>query len=79
MDIYLDILEFIKKNENCIIFISVDDHELPNFKKLVNFTNGEKTKIVEESNLKLGSIEYKLSLILDTLLNIERLKFNRTH
>lgn len=74
LEIYSDVLNFIKKNGNCIIFVSIDNHELPNFKKLVNIADGEKTKVVEESQLKQKSKEYKMSLILDTLLNIERLK-----
>lgn len=73
IEIYLDVLNFIKMHNNCIIFISIDNHEFPNFKKLVNIVNGEKTKIVQESQLKKGSNEYKISLVLDTLLNIERL------
>ena len=74
MEIYSDVLYFIKKHNNCIIFVSIDNHEFPNFKKLVNITDGDKTKVVEESQLKQGSIEYKMSLVLDTLLNIERLR-----
>ncbi len=73
-EIYIDIVEFIKKNSNCIIFISVDNKQFSNFEKLVeNF--GRNTKVVKESELKKESKEYKLSLILDTLLNIERLKY----
>lgn len=74
LDIYSDVLKFIKEHENCIIFVSIDNHEFSNFKKLVNIANGEKTKVVEESQLKKNSAEYRMSLILDTLLNIERLK-----
>lgn len=76
IEIYSDVLDFIKKHNNCIIFISIDNHEFPNFKKLVNIADGDKTKIVEESQLKENSKEYRMSLILDTLLNIERLKRN---
>ena len=74
IEIYSDVLDFIKKHDNCIIFVSVDNHEYSNFKKLVNITTGEKTKVVKESQLKVGSNEYKMSLILDTLLNIARIK-----
>ncbi len=74
LDIYSDVLNFIKKHDNCIIFVSIDNHEFPNFKKLVDIADGEKTKVVEESQLKKKSKEYRMSLILDTLLNIERLK-----
>ena len=34
--------------------------------------NTESTKIVKESELKRGTSEYKISLVLDNLLNIER-------
>ena len=74
LEIYSDVLNFIKNHNRCIIFISVDNHEFSNFKKLVSITDENKTKVVEESQLKEKSIEYRISLILDTILNIERLK-----
>ncbi len=73
VEIYLDVLEFIKKHENCIIFISVDDHEYSAFRKMVNIVDGEKTIVKMESELRKGTSEYQLSLVLDTILNIERL------
>ena len=42
--IYSDVLNFIKKHNNCIIFVSIDNHEFPNFKKLVNIADGKKQK-----------------------------------
>jgi hypothetical protein len=74
MQIYLDVLEFLKKHLNCIVFISVDNNEYDNFEKLVEIVNNEKTKVVKESSLKKGTFEYQLSLIIDNLLNIERIK-----
>jgi len=74
MEIYLDVLEFLKKHDNCIIFVSIDNHEYPNFRKLVSIADGEKTIIKQESELINGSPEYQMSLVLDNLLNIERLK-----
>lgn len=74
LEIYLDVLEFLKKHENCIIFISVDNHEYPNFRKMVNVVDGEKTVIKKESELRIGTPEYQISLVLDTILNIERLR-----
>jgi hypothetical protein len=44
------------------------------FKKLVKINDEEKTSVIKESQLKLKSNEYKMSLILDTLLNIKRIK-----
>lgn len=73
MEIYLDVLEFLKKHENCIIFVSVDNHEYPTFRKMVSIADGEKTIVKQESELIDGTPEYQASLVLDNLLNIERL------
>jgi len=73
-EVYADIVEFIKKKGNCLIFISVDDKQYSNFERLVKNIDAANNKIVKESELKKGSKEHKLSLVLDTLLNIERLK-----
>ena len=73
-EIYSDILEFLKKNDNCLIFISVDNKQYSNFERLVKIIDGTNTKIVRESELKRDTFEYKISLVIDTLLNIERLK-----
>jgi len=73
-EIYADIAFFLKKNHNCIIFISIDDKQYSNFERFVEVIDGKDTKIVKESELKEGSLEYRLSLILDSLLNIERSK-----
>jgi len=74
LEIYADLVEFIRKHDNCIIFFSVDDKQYSNFQRLVKNLDGKNNKIVRESKLKKNSREYKLSLIIDTLLNIERLK-----
>ena len=71
-DIYVEILEFVKKNNNCIIFISVDNRQYNAFRKLVGFVDGEKIIVKKESELKKGTPEYQVSLVLDNLLNIER-------
>lgn len=73
-DIYADVLQFIKKHENCIIFISVDNRQFSAFKKLVGFVDGKKIVVKKESELSKGTPEYKTSLVLDTLLNLERNK-----
>jgi replicative superfamily II helicase len=73
-DIYADVLEFIKKNENCIIFISIDNRQYKAFNKLVGFVDGKKVVVKKESELVKGTPEYQTSLVLDTLLNIERNK-----
>ena len=74
MEIYLDVLAFLKQYDNCIIFVSVDNHEYPNFRKLVRVADGQKTVVKKESEIIKGTPEYRASLVLDTLLNIERLK-----
>lgn len=74
LDLFSEVLEFIKKHDNCIIFISVDDFQYELFRKLVHVIDNDKTRVVKESQLKRGSIEYQLSLVLDNLLNIERRK-----
>jgi len=73
-EIYSDILEFLKEKHSCLIFVSVDNKQFINFKKLVNIVDGENTKVIKESELKKHSPEYKISLVLDSLLNLARLK-----
>ena len=76
-EIYSDILEFLKNHDNFLIFISVDNKQHSNFERLVKIVDGKNIKVVKESELKKGSKEYRMSLILDTLLNIERLKHEK--
>jgi hypothetical protein len=76
MDIYLDVLEFLRLYTNCIIFISVDNRQYPALKKMVFLADGNNTIVKQESELKEGTFEYQVSLVLDNLLNIERLKEN---
>jgi hypothetical protein len=73
-EIYADVLEFIKKYDNCIIFISIDDRQYKAFNKLVGFVDGKRVAVKKESELIKGTPEYQASLVLDNLLNIERLK-----
>lgn len=47
-DIYAEILEFIKNNKNCIIFISVDNRQFKAFRKLVGYVDGEKVVVKKE-------------------------------
>jgi len=72
VDIYADVLEFIKKHDNCIIFVSVDNRQYKSFNKLVEFVDGKKVVVKKESELIKGTPEYQTSLVLDTLLNIKR-------
>jgi hypothetical protein len=77
-EIYSDILEFLKNHDNCLIFISVDNKQYSNFEKIIKIIDVSNTKVVRESELRKDTFEYRISLVLDTLLNIERLK-NQQH
>lgn len=72
LEIYSDILEFIDKKGDFKFFISVDDRQYKNFEKLVSVVDCKNYVIIREGKLKKNSIEYKMSLLIDTLLNIER-------
>ncbi len=74
IELFTEILEFIKKNKKYIIFLSVDDYQFKKLRKLLSLVDGENTKIQKESKLKKGTPEYKVSLVIDNLLNIERRK-----
>ena len=72
--IFTEVLEFVKKNTHCIIFVSIDDFQFKHFKRLLNVVDGGNTKVIQESKLKKDTPEYQMSLIIDTMLNIERRK-----
>lgn len=73
-EIYADILDFLKKYDNCLVFICVDDKQFRNFNKIVHLIDGKNTKVIRESELKKHTFEYKINLVLDTLLNLARMK-----
>ena len=53
----------------------MDNNQLMAFTKLLDMIpHKDHIAIFKESDLKKGSIEYSLSLIIDTKLNIERIK-----
>jgi hypothetical protein len=72
IDLYADIADFLKYHKNCMILMSVDNNQYISFCRILKIISDKKTKIVKESELKKNSIEYKLSLVIDNLLNIER-------
>ncbi len=74
LEIFADIAEFIRANENCLIFISIDDKQYSNFERLVRIVNGKNILVIKEGKLRKDSREHKLSLIIDNLLNLERVK-----
>lgn len=74
LSVFVDIIDFIKKNNNYGMFISVDDNQFIPFTKLLDIINHKDfITIVKESKLKKESTEYTLNLIIGTKLNIERL------
>lgn len=71
--VFSDVIDFVSRNKHCLIFASIDNNQFIAFTKLL--MAGEHTshvKVIKESDLKKGSVEYRLSLIIDTKLNIER-------
>ncbi len=73
-EIYSDVFNFLNVHNNFLIFISVDDKQYSNFERLVKIIDGKKMKVVRESEMKKGTEVHQMSLVLDTFLNIERLK-----
>jgi len=74
LEVYTDIIDLIKKEKDKIIFISVDDKQYKRFKKLIKNLDVTNVKIEKEGKLKKDSAEYRMSLIIDTKLNLERRK-----
>lgn len=73
ISVFVDVIEFIKQHDNCAIFLSVDNNQYNAFMRLMDLVpHKEHLTLVKESNLKKGSIEYRLSLIIDNMLVIER-------
>lgn len=71
--LFADIIEFIKLYDNCLIFISLDNNQFNAFTRLLDMVPHRQNIVVRnESELRKKSIEYRLSLIIDTMLNIER-------
>jgi hypothetical protein len=70
--VFTEVITFVKNNPNTAIFVSIDDHQYISFQRLVHLLDGNDVVIRKESELKKDSKEYRLSLIIDNLLNIER-------
>ncbi|MFH1710685.1 MAG: hypothetical protein ABH840_00050 [Nanoarchaeota archaeon] len=74
-EIFTDVLKFIKNNDNCIVFLSVDNNQYQSFMKLFTIIpHKENVTVSKESCLRKFSIECKLSFIIDNLLNLKRTK-----
>ena len=75
LSIFDEIAEFVNKNKNSLIFISIDNNQYTSFVRLFRgLFNQTNIFIIKENKLKKASIEYRLSLIIDSLLNIKRIK-----
>jgi len=72
MELFIEVMEFVKKHEKCIIFISVDDCQFKKLRRSIRLVDGENVEIRKESELKRGTPEYRVSLVIDNLLHIER-------
>ena len=74
MMLFVEIIEFVKTHGNCLIFMSVDNNQFNAFMKLLSMIpHEEHIIVVKESDIKRKSLEHQLSLIIDTMLNIERM------
>lgn len=72
--IFAEVMDFVKGNDKCLIFMSVDNNQFNAFKRLLEMIPHENhVTLKKESDLKRNSPEYRLSLIIDTMLNIERM------
>ena len=75
LEIFADIIDFLRKNNNCIIFLSIDNQQYESFLRILKLIPDKKNiLILKESELIKGSIEHRLSLIIDNMLNLERMK-----
>ena len=72
--LFTEVLEFVKFHNNCVIFLSIDDYQFKKFKRLLSLIDRGYVDIRKESQLKKGTPEYQVSLVIDNLLNIERRK-----
>ncbi len=74
LSIFVEIIDFVKNHDYCKIFASIDNNQYVAFTRLLEMVPHKRhITVVKESDLKKDSVEYKLSLIIDTKLNIERL------
>lgn len=76
IEICSEIFDFCEKKSGSKMFISVDDRQYKGFMKIASIIDGKRFKIVKEGQLKRGSAEYQMSLIIDTLLNLKRTRQN---
>lgn len=72
--LFTEVIEFVKKSDNCLIFMSVDNNQFNAFIRLLDMIpHKDHVAVVKEGDLRRKSMEHQLSLIIDTMLNLERL------
>ncbi len=72
--VFAEIIEFVRIHDNCLIFMSVDNNQFNAFVRLLDIIpHKHNVALVKESDLKKKSAEHQLSLIIDTMLNLERM------
>ena len=75
IELFSRILSFLHQNSGKRIFMSIDNNQFKSFSMVVKeFINNKNLKIVKEGELRKDTPEHKMSLVIDTLLNIERRK-----
>lgn len=73
LTVFADVVNFIIKNCKYKIFVSIDDNQYYPFVKLLKIIPDQKYLVViKESDLERKSMEYRLNLIVDNMLNIKR-------
>jgi hypothetical protein len=76
VEICSEIFDFCHNCNPSKMFISVDDRQYKGFMKLASLMDNKRFKIIKEGQLKKGSSEYQMNLIIDTLLNLKRTRQN---
>lgn len=72
--LFKDIATLLQENKDNLYFISVSDRIYFDVSKLLELVEKKNYLIVKSSDLKKDSEEFKVSLILETLLNLKRRK-----
>lgn len=70
--IFTEVIEFLKVHPHSAVFVSIDDNQYISFQRLICLMELH-ALIIKESELKKDSAEYKLSLVIDNMLNLKRM------
>ncbi len=74
LEVFTDTIRFISENSNCILFLCIDNKQYNAFMRLIEIVPHERLKVLRESELNKKSLEYRLSIIIDNMLNLERFR-----